>query len=625
MKFKITYITTVIIYFLAASTSGQNKISDVTLSNIQNLNIGDQLPNFEFKIINSYKERARTEDFKNQLLLIDFWSIGCPGCIEALPRMDSLQKQFGNKIKILPITNERKNLVTDFWKHNKFTKNLNLSGVIEDVLFSAYFKHRTIPHEIWIYKGKIIAITGIDFVDANNIGKILNGEKVDWPVKNDFYVFDGLKDPLFKPDTTQVDPKSIIKYAAISDYKDGVNSETFSGGSGIVRDSIRRTVRAFFLNQPIYTSYFILNLFGGNLLKPSSLIKPAPQNSIGPNEIVWEVADKSKYTYISKSISGYEQNYVKKNAICFESLNPDTGQTDAQVYKSIYDDLNRLLRLNVRWERRKEKVLILARTGPDDKIKSKMKIVQTWTNHANGVNPHISINGSFHKFRDVSLNYILNELNSQEANPYVFDETGYKDHIDMDLNFSSWTDISAIRRGLSSYGLDLKEEEQEVDKFVFSEVNGGGLVDGEMAAAAKAKKSAQKNMANPELTANKTFLGINKNKPGIITLSSGLQYKVIKTGIGLKPSLNDKVSVHFTGTLVNGKIFDSSYQTGRPFTTRLTDVIAGWKEALQLMPSGSKWIIYIPAELAYGAHTNQGAIPPNSTLIFEIELIQVLR
>ncbi len=107
-------------------------------------------------------------------------------------------------------------------------------------------------------------------------------------------------------------------------------------------------------------------------------------------------------------------------------------------------------------------------------------------------------------------------------------------------------------------------------------------------------------------------------------MPSGLQYKVIKTGTGVKPSLNDKVSVHFTGTLINGKIFDSSYQTGRPFTTKVTELIEGWKEALQLMSEGSKWILYIPSELAYGTHTNHG-IPPNSTLIFEVELLKVLK
>lgn len=612
--------------FIALNAIGQNnKISNAILSDTRNLNIGEQLPNFGFKIINSRKEIGEIADFKNQLLLIDFWSIGCAGCIEALPRMDSLQRQFGNKIKILPVTDEKKTNVTNFWKHNKYTKNLGLSSVVEDELFSLYFKHKTIPHEVWVYKGKIVAITGPDYVDTNNIRKILNDGKADWPVKNDFYVFNGMKEPLFKPDTTQVDPRSIIKYVAVSDYKEGVNAEGFSGGSGIVRDSINKTVRAFFLNQPIYTSYFSLNLFGGGLLRPWLLIKPTEQNIIGTNEVVWEVADKSRYNYISKATSGYEQDYVRRNAICFESLNPDTGQTDVQIYKTIYDDLNRLLGLNVRWERRKEKVLILIRTTTNDKIKSKTNVAQTLASHENGINPHISVNGSFHKFRDVRLNYIINELNSQESNPYVFDETGYKDHIDVDLNFSSWVDIAAIRKGLSVYGLDLKEEERQVDKFVFSEINGGGLVDAEMIKDAKAKKVAQKNMENPKPADNKLFMDINKKNAGVITLPSGLQYKVIKNGTGLMPSLNDKVSVHFTGTLVNGKIFDSSYQTGRPFTTRLTDVIAGWKEVLQLMPEGSKWVICIPAELAYGAHTNQGSIPPNSTLIFEIELLRVLK
>ncbi len=118
------------------------------------------------------------------------------------------------------------------------------------------------------------------------------------------------------------------------------------------------------------------------------------------------------------------------------------------------------------------------------------------------------------------------------------------------------------------------------------------------------------------------FLSKNKQKAGVVTLPSGLQYKVVTAGTGAKPKLTDSVSVHYQGTLIGGKEFDSSYKRGEPANFPLQGVIAGWTEILQLMPVGSKWEVYIPSALAYGERGNSG-IPPNSTLIFTIELLNI--
>lgn len=119
------------------------------------------------------------------------------------------------------------------------------------------------------------------------------------------------------------------------------------------------------------------------------------------------------------------------------------------------------------------------------------------------------------------------------------------------------------------------------------------------------------------------FLAANKAKPGVITLPDGLQYKVITEGKGAKPTLNDTVTVHYSGTLVDGKEFDSSYKRGEPATFPVSGVIAGWTEALQLMPAGSTWELFIPASLAYGDQGAPPVIGPNETLIFKVQLISV--
>jgi FKBP-type peptidyl-prolyl cis-trans isomerase FklB len=119
------------------------------------------------------------------------------------------------------------------------------------------------------------------------------------------------------------------------------------------------------------------------------------------------------------------------------------------------------------------------------------------------------------------------------------------------------------------------------------------------------------------------FLAANKGKEGVTTLPDGLQYKVMKEGSGAKPTANDTVTVNYRGTLINGKEFDSSYKRGQPTTFPVGGVIKGWTEALQLMPVGSKYQLFIPADLAYGDRGAGGDIGPGETLIFEVELLSI--
>ncbi|GCC51791.1 FKBP-type peptidyl-prolyl cis-trans isomerase [Chryseotalea sanaruensis] len=123
--------------------------------------------------------------------------------------------------------------------------------------------------------------------------------------------------------------------------------------------------------------------------------------------------------------------------------------------------------------------------------------------------------------------------------------------------------------------------------------------------------------------AGQQFLADNKTKEGVITTASGLQYKVLQQGSGKQPTAQDRVTVHYAGTLIDGTPFDSSIKRGQPATFGVNGVIRGWTEALQLMKEGDKWMLYIPYDLAYGERGSGAQIPPYSTLLFEIELIKV--
>jgi len=135
----------------------------------------------------------------------------------------------------------------------------------------------------------------------------------------------------------------------------------------------------------------------------------------------------------------------------------------------------------------------------------------------------------------------------------------------------------------------------------------------------------QEEKLNLNKKAGEEFLSINKGKAGVVVLPSGLQYQVLQKGTGAKPVATDSVKCHYHGTLINGNVFDSSVERGEPAVFGVSQVIAGWVEALQLMETGSKWRLFIPSDLAYGENGASGAIEPNSTLIFDVELLEIVK
>jgi FKBP-type peptidyl-prolyl cis-trans isomerase len=187
-------------------------------------------------------------------------------------------------------------------------------------------------------------------------------------------------------------------------------------------------------------------------------------------------------------------------------------------------------------------------------------------------------------------------------------------------------------------GKQLREKKVDVDPAVF----GRGLADALSGSkllltdeeGRKLVTALQEEMRTRELTRmaqeaqknkkeGEAFLAANKAKEGVVTLPSGLQYKILKAGTGRKPTADDTVTCHYKGTFIDGTEFDSSYSRGTPTSFPVKNVIKGWTEALQLMPVGSKWQLFVPSELAYGSRGAPGKIGPDATLVFEVELIEV--
>lgn len=138
------------------------------------------------------------------------------------------------------------------------------------------------------------------------------------------------------------------------------------------------------------------------------------------------------------------------------------------------------------------------------------------------------------------------------------------------------------------------------------------------------QQEAAAEMAKVNQAAGEAFLAENGKRPEVTTTASGLQYEILAEGNGATPKSTDQVIVHYTGKLIDGTVFDSSVERGQPATFGVTQVIAGWVEALQLMKTGSKWRLYIPSNLAYGTQGAGGTIGPNATLIFDVELLNII-
>jgi len=187
-----------------------------------------------------------------------------------------------------------------------------------------------------------------------------------------------------------------------------------------------------------------------------------------------------------------------------------------------------------------------------------------------------------------------------------------------------------IARGLQRDEVDL--DQPALMQGIKDELNGKAQLTDEQAVAelkqlsdavgAKQQQKAQV-AAEANMKEGETFLAANKAKPGVVVLPSGLQYKIEKEGTGPKPTAADTVVCNYRGTFIDGKEFDSSYKRGQPATFPVGGVIKGWTEALQLMPVGSKWQLYIPSQLAYGPQGAGGVIGPNETLVFDVELLSI--
>jgi FKBP-type peptidyl-prolyl cis-trans isomerase FklB len=206
---------------------------------------------------------------------------------------------------------------------------------------------------------------------------------------------------------------------------------------------------------------------------------------------------------------------------------------------------------------------------------------------------------------------LIADVFSQNPTTQKMDSVSYSLGVLFAQNFKNGEKIDINAEAMSKGFADAIEGKEAIDAAKANQIFSTYMQ------AANAKKFAV------NIGAGKSFLEENGKRTGVTTTASGLQYEVMTAGTGPKPLATDKVKVHYHGTLLNGKVFDSSVKRGEPIDFPVNGVIQGWQEALQLMPMGSKWKLFIPSAIAYGERGAGGDIGPHETLIFEVELIKI--
>ena len=422
---KLIYIIPALYVASIVNAGAQQRVLNNPDSSIRSLTVGDRVP-----------------DFLNQqnLLIIDFWATGCSGCVASMPLLDSLQKSFGKQLHIMPVTYEKKERVASFWKKNPYTRNTGLAYVTDDRTLSAYFPHLYIPHYVWIYKGVVAAITDKEYVNAENIQWILDGNAVDWPVKTDRGDYDYDKPLTTYGDTSERPAGSL--YASVAPFQEGVQSKM-----GVTRDSVRNTQRAYLINLPVASAYFIawskvVSLF--DLIRPSMFFTP--------NQVVLEVANPGDYLF-ERSGEQYFNAWQQKHAFCVETEVPDFGQDEKTMYRYLIADMDRLLGLHGRWERQWIPCLLLTELTEQERA-SRRSSKQPGDAGIDAVD-------------------LIAQMNKVVSNPPVFDNRSDKGRQQIAIPKGiDLSDISAVNDALFPVGLKFVVQEKEMDRLIITEMAG---------------------------------------------------------------------------------------------------------------------------------------------------------
>jgi thiol-disulfide isomerase/thioredoxin len=438
-----------IVLFMTGSNAFAQKQTDIL--------IGEKVPDISFThLVNHTTKTAKLSDFAGKLVILDFWNTGCSPCIAAFPKLDSLQKQFGDKIQIIAVSPEKESVTTDFVERMKNIRHISLSFPFEaaNKQLESVFKHVYVPHEVWIASDGIVKAT-TDEITAENINKVLNGKaselfmktdrefrKIDWNGPLEIKKFGEI---LYINDHTQQDT-SFSYMSVFTKYIDNIPGMTALPGL---------VPRAGVLNGGLFMLYSLA--YG--LQKDG--------NTIANSRIRFEGIDRNLYEFIGERTQ--VDAWMKQNTYCYEinipafyNLYPNgiTKTMKSLLVKEMGEimqkDLNRFFGYQAAFEKRKEKCLVFSVSDSSKLFTKGEKAMETVAPGFLG-----------ESFTNRPLNRVFNSLEHYLRPLIVVNETSHNGNVDIELN-TKLTDWRSVAKILETYGLSLKEEERWVEMLIVS-------------------------------------------------------------------------------------------------------------------------------------------------------------
>jgi thiol-disulfide isomerase/thioredoxin len=401
------------------------------------LTVGEQMPDITLHSLVNYRQpELKLSDFKDKLLILDFWNVHCTSCILAMPAEMDLEKKYTRKLFILPVTSDKKAIVEQFFKHNGFLKNYTIPANTDDIMLAQLFPHQYVPHMVWLYKGKYIASTMVEEVNAANVEAILNGTAPSWQnLTNDISQFD-YKKPLFAKTVNAIMRTSIPVYnTTITGHIEGLAPK-----AGHSIDTIAKQKRFYMINFPLVNFYAIL--------MNSGLIYEA-------NRRILQVRDSSKFIYDRKRFT--HQEWDSQNTYSYEALVPST-MSDEQIMQKMKQDMDVFFNLKAAIEPREVRCLVLKIKKPEA-LKPTTYLKKSISFHSDSARTY---------FHGATIEDLIYTISRNDSLPPIVDETGYSHRIDLDLHEHPLT-VAQWKTELASCGLELVEEKRRIDMFILTE------------------------------------------------------------------------------------------------------------------------------------------------------------
>lgn len=419
MRYTVILIS---ILFYSLVTVAQKKQIDRS----RQIQIGQGLPDLPpLPIINYDSDFIELSGMSDKVIILDFFDTFCASCIEAMPRLAKVKAELGGRMEIILVTWQPRSVIERFYKSNKYLKEYNvlLPTVVGDTLLKKYFPHQSISHTVWLYKGKVKAISHPDFVTAAQIRELIEQGDVNVPVKDDFK-------PKQSFDEVGADrrPKrnNVISEVILSGYQDGIDSESVR----FKKDSLDNNYQSTFVNMDLL----------GATTSAWAHIKP-PKYLVKKERIVWDVPDSSIF-YHDKDRNVQPRQIWNLNHLLSYKRTDTLTRTDAERAMMVLEDLSNLLRVKSKWAYRQQRCLVIK------KVVDKVKTVGSEGNTYRGSEILAFL-------MDYSGKYLP-----------VVDEANYKG----DIRIPQFTTIEELNEGLARYGLVVKEEVRAIEKLVFEQL-----------------------------------------------------------------------------------------------------------------------------------------------------------